>query len=285
MPADTILVAIDPTHKTRGALAFAGWLREAAPDGSLEGLHLIPSRVGPDAIHQRYIERASAAIGEALRELGVGHVLDRLDFLEVADVYDGLHRSAVGSRAVVLGRRARARERVLVHLGPVARRMLRSLPAPVIVVPPDLTRPTAGRGPVIVATDLHPHSEAAARFAAAFARDHGCELVLAHIGEPVGELLGLDDEREVQMRRERYLVDVDAGLAAWVEAQGLGQHRRLALCGSAVDTLLELVEEELPSLLVLGSRQLTLLERVFTTSTASTLAAYSPCPVAVVPPA
>ena len=284
MPNDTILVAIDPTHKTRGALAFATWLREAAPNRLLEGLHLIPTRRGGDVAHQAYVERASAAIHASLAALGVSRVLDRVDFLEADDISDGLHRSAVGSRAVVLGRRARTGERALIHLGPVARQLLRSLPAPVIVVPPDLTRPTAGRGPVIVATDLRAHSEAAARFAVEFARDHGCELIVAHVGEPIANPFN-DDDAEVRARCEEQLLAVDGELTLWADAHGLAAHRRLAICGAPVEALLELAEEQLPSLLVLGSRQLTLLERVFTNSTASTLAAYASCPVAVVPPA
>jgi nucleotide-binding universal stress UspA family protein len=283
MPTDTILVAIDPTDKTRGALAFASWLREAAPARVLDGLHLIPTRRGPDASHQAYIERASAAIHESLAALGVDRVLDRVDFLEAADVADGLHRSAVGSRAVVLGRRARSGERTLVHLGPVARRLLRSLPAPVIVVPPDLTRPTAGRGPVVFATDLQPHSEAAARFALEFARDHGCPFIVTYVGEPIANPFA-DDSAEMQARAEEQLLAVDAELTLWADAHGLAEQRRLALCGSPVETLLDLADDEMASLLVLGSRRLTLLERVFTTSIASTLAAYAPCPVAVVPP-
>jgi nucleotide-binding universal stress UspA family protein len=73
---------------------------------------------------------------------------------------------------------------------------------------------------------------------------------------------------------------------AWLDRHGLtSDARRIALCGSPVELLLELAEQERPSLLVLGSRRLTTTERLFTTSTASTVAAYAPCPVAVVPPA
>ena len=277
------LVAIDPTHKSHGALAFAAWLRHAAPTAQIQGLHLIPTRSGPDDAHQAQVSRSIAAIQDVVAAFGVERVLDQVDLLEVDDVSDGLARLALGARALVLGRRARSGERALVHLGPVTRTMLRSLPAPVIVVPPELA-PTGPRGPIVLATDMLDHSEQATRFALDFAGEHGCPLILVHVGEVhVGEFIDVVDA-DYAARRERDHLELQARLDAWAHTRGLAQHRCLALLGAPVDALLEFAEHERPAMMVLGSRRLTALERVFTTSTASSLAAHAPCPVAVVPP-
>ena len=283
--SNTFIIAIDPTHHSHGALAFAAWLRATAPTASIQGLHLIATRSGPDDAHQEYVERAVTAIQRLVAAFGVERVLDQVDLLEVPDVVDGLARTVVGARALVVGRRARSGQRALVHLGPVTRKLLRSLPAPVIVVPPELAPPTGARGPVILATDLQDHSADATAFAVAFARDHRCALVVAHVGEVhFGDFID-EVDADWSARRERDRGELQARLETWTYTHGLADHRAVALLGAPVEALLELAEHEQPALMVLGSRRLTLLERVFTTSTASTLAAYAPCPVAIVPPA
>jgi nucleotide-binding universal stress UspA family protein len=110
------------------------------------------------------------------------------------------------------------------------------------------------------------------------------ELIVVHIAEVHHNEFVDELDPGWAAQGERFNRESAADLAAWTERQGLTGARRLTLTGSPVELLLELIDQEHPALLVLGSRRLTTTERLYTTSTASTVAAYAACPVAVVPP-
>lgn len=276
---------LDLTPRSRGALVFARWLRERLSPADVEALHMLRALDGPADAHAEELKRAQATFLERLGE----HAGDfaRAQVREasgiVQGIVDGLAQVEVFARALVIGRRGRSGERALVHLGSVARKLLRALPLPIVVVPPDLSA-EALAGPIVIATDLAAHSETALRFAARLAGDLRRELVVAHVAEVhFNEAVDEADPGWIA-RREGFRRDAEADLRRWAEGRDLGDARLVALCGSPVELLLELVERERAALLVLGSRRLTTAERVFTTSTASTMAAYAACPIAVVPP-
>ncbi len=275
---------LDLSYRSRGALVFAAWLRARLGPDDVEAIHMIPARDEPAADrevrHRRALEALQTQLGEQAQAFARMQVREAPGI--VHGVVEGLSHVATFARGLVLGRRARTGERALVHLGPVARRLLQVLPLPTIVVPPDI-EPAALAGPVVLATDLEPHSESAARFAAEFARECGCPLVVVHIAEVHFNEFVDESDPDWQARREAFRREAAARLDRWVDAHGLDA-RRVALCGSTIERLLELLERDPAALLVLGSRRLTTTERMFTTSNASTMAAYAPCPVAVVPP-
>jgi nucleotide-binding universal stress UspA family protein len=253
-----IVLGLDLTPRSHGALGFAAWLRDSGPHVVLQGVHLIDGGDDDD------VQRAHGVLHRVLTALELGDVFDEI----VVRASDGLHadlaRQAAGAWAVVLGRKTRTGERALSHLGPVARYMVRSLPAPVIIVPPELDRDQL-RGQVLVATDLQPHSDAAAGFAAGLAAAHERMLTLVHILAPDGR------------------GGSEAEFAAWAAARGLAGARRLTERGAPADVLPRLAVRERAAMIVLGSRRLSRLARIFTTSTSATVASHAPCPVAIVP--
>jgi len=272
---------LDLTYKSHGALVFGAWLRATLGPDMVEAVHVIAAREG-SALRDERLQRAQVVIHERLGASGHAQTFAAIQVRAVAGIVEGLGEVESFARALVLGRRTRTGERALVHLGPVARKLLRGLPLPMIIVPPELKASALG-GPVILATDLRAHSEGAARFAEQFARECRHELIIVHIAEVHHNEYVDETDPAWRAQSEHFRREAATGLDAWADAHGLAAARRIALCGSPVEQLLELAEQELPSLLVLGSRRLSATERLFTTSTASTVAAYAPCPIAVVP--
>ncbi len=272
---------LDLTYTSQGALAFGAWLRATLGPDQVEAVHVIAAREG-SALRDQRLQRAQLLIHEHLGGSGHTRTFARIEVRAADAIVEGLAEVESFARALVLGRRARTGERALVHLGPVARKLLRGLPLPMIVVPPELQSAALG-GPIMLATDLGAPSAAAARFAEQLARECQRELVVVHVAEVHHNEYVDERDPDWLARSEQFRREAAADLDRWADRQNLSAARPIALCGSPVELLLELVEQERPSLLVLGSRRLTTTERLFTTSTASTMAAYAPCPVAVVP--
>src|SRR5690606_8529752 len=110
------------------------------------------------------------------RELAVRHVTEvmaregltgervRVELAEDDENARGLSEAAIrlGVDALIIGRRARRDDDPVGRLGPGTRRILRRLPAPVIVVPPDYGGRSdggLGEGPVILGVELQEHDD------------------------------------------------------------------------------------------------------------------------------
>lgn len=280
------IVGLDLGERSRGALVFAAWMRSAAsPEGrpQLIGVHVLETwaarhlQVGRDEYVQVVRRIAEARIA------GVGAALDGVEVVEAERAEDGLAGATLGAGALVIGRQALRGERPLVRLGRVARRLLRQLPAPVFVVPPDLPEATLAGGSIVLATDLERASEAALELALRLARTHARPLVVAHVGEPRHSDLLDELEPRWLAQREAFRAGVSQEFASWCEAHGVGGVRHVLEFGSVPETLADVAARERAAVVVLGSRKLGAVERVFTTSTASALAGLCPCAVAVVP--
>lgn len=281
------IVGLDLGARAHGALAFAGWMQRAASPAerpAIAGVHVIEgwaARALPIA-REEYVQKARSI---AARHAGeVGCALADVAVIEAERVEDGLADAARGAATLVIGRAAGRASEALVRLGRVARRVLRRLPTPVVVVPPDLDAATLG-GPVVVGVDLGEDGGRALDFAVRIARAHGRPLVLAHAGAP--RHIDLIDELDPRWlaAREALRADTARAFDGWAEARGLGGLRRTIEHGSPPEALAKIAAREQAALVVVGSRRLSALERVFTTSTASALAGLCACPVAVVPPA
>ncbi len=109
--------------------------------------------------------------------------------------------------------------------------------------------------------------------------------MLVHVGPP--HHIDLIDELEPRWLAAREALRADTGreFAAWAEAHGVGGLRREIEYDTAPEALARIAAREKAAVVVVGSRRLSAIERVFTTSTASALAGACACPVAVVPPA
>lgn len=280
------IVGLDLSARSHGALVFAAWMRQAespAERPSLVGVHVLEAWAAHylPVGREEYVRSVRAVAERHMAE--VGGAFDDVQVVEAERAEDGLVGAAQRGDAIVIGRSATRESHALVRLGRVARRVLRQLPAPVFVVPPDLSAQALG-GPVVLAVDLTDSCVPAIEAAVRLARAHGRPLVLAHAGEPRhADLLDELDPRWLAAR-EQFRGGVEREFAAWAEAKGLGAVRRVLEYGSAPETLARIAAREQAAVIVVGSRRLSTAERIFTTSTASALAGLCTCPVAVVPP-
>ncbi|WP_170135748.1 universal stress protein [Nannocystis exedens] len=271
-------MALDLRDRSRGALAFAGWLGAAGE--SVVGAYVLEAWSRPyirdDVEHD--LREAAVRAAQALGCRPPARIVTE----EAETAEAGLARVAVGASGLIVGRVAAHPRRALSRLGPVARRLLRQLPAPVVVVPPTLV--TVAAGPILLATDLGPASDEAVVFARDLAArlDRGLEVV--HVGEDFYE-----DDGEIRdpvwlRARDVYRAEVAQDTERWAAAQGLGAAPRHLRFGDPVLELADLAEARDAALVVVGSRRLGFPARFFLSSTASALAGLATCPVAVVPP-
>jgi nucleotide-binding universal stress UspA family protein len=285
------ILGIDSREFSRGATRFAVWLRGQAGDHECEirGLHVIEHDDMMFLLRRRHLgevlERAKAAVLAAVEASGVDP-----DTMPAPEVSPGmtaersLEESAKihGASGIIVGRQGGAAGDSIVRLGRVARRLVRTLPVPVIVVPPDLVAADLGPGPIVCAMTPAPESLAAARAAADLAGQLGRDVVLIHAHRPPESLVhgAAADAPELERLRQ----ESEAKLTTFCEAHGLGELPREVLVGHAEDALLRRSEALGAPLLVCGSRRLTLGQRLFDSSLGTHFACHSRLPVMIVPP-
>jgi len=274
-PADTWILGLDLGERSRGAVCFADWL--AGPEHTL-AVHVLEMWTRP-YIHA---DVASATREVVVRLAGELHVPPptRMTVIDADTAEAGLVRAAEGAAGLVIGRAAGHDEQMIRALGPVARHVLRSLPCPVVVVPRDLT--SVAPGPIVLATDLDAASEAAVGFARELAARHGRELMVAHIVEDRTSTLIDDADPYWQRARESYREEREQSVHRWMAERALIGHPRVTQ-GGVVEELSKLAAATRAAMVVVGSRRLGAIGRIFLGSTASALAGRAPCPVAVVP--
>jgi nucleotide-binding universal stress UspA family protein len=280
------IVGIDLGERSIGALRMAAWLQHHARGvDRLVGVHALDQRVRTMMTEQRaqqIIEATGAALEAQVAQLGVSDSFSELRTVLAHTPEEALAEAAttIGVDGVVVGRIARSDSAVPWRLGSVARRLLRRLPAPVMVVPPDLVE--VGSGPVLLATDLHDDSAAAAQLALRISRELGRGLLVAHVDLALvasTSAIGYGLAVPLEMK-PRTIDDVER----WIGAQRLGSASATLLEGDVVERLLHCAGRVRAPLLVCGSRQLGLGERIFSSSVASELAARAGTAVVAVPP-
>lgn len=286
------LVGMDLTDRGQGALGYARWLAGVLPAGRdrFTGVHVLEENELRQLLRYHHLEeveqQAAAAAARVATQAGADAVLTERRVVvgtTAEHTLEGLAHQP-GVRALVIGRQARRGEKRVVRLGRVARRLLRTLPAPVVVVPPDLQPSDVGEGPVLFAASTDDDATAAAELAKQLAADLGRPLSVVHVvpgddylaAEMVPAGVAGDFFHELRQDHERNLV-------AWMRAHGLGGVPHLVSEGSVVDRLAEVAREERSPLVVVGSRGLGLGMRLFSSSVATDLAAASEVPVVVVP--
>jgi nucleotide-binding universal stress UspA family protein len=271
------IVGIDLGPGGHGALAFATWLRRTSgvPVIGLRVLE-VESRFATSVDAEAAVR---AAIHERLTRLGLP-LLDRIEVTAAGRVEDGLIAAGKDAEGLVLGRTAAGVDSRRVRLGQVARRVLRELPAPVVVVPPELT--AVGEGPVLLATDLGPASAAAAAWAAAFAKEHERPLEVVHVAAPVDNAVTASAPRSPGGADPGATAMAEIG--AWLAEHGLADTSWRLLLGEPVDQVAAAAAERSAAVVVVGSRRLAAAQQLFAASTSSALASCCACPVAVVPP-
>ncbi|MDC0669797.1 universal stress protein [Nannocystis radixulma] len=271
------ILGLDLGARSRGAVAFARWLREAGEP--VTSVHVLETWTR-GYLRSDNFEQLQAALARATGEMGLASP-DDIRVVEADRAEVGLARAAEGAAGLVIGRAAPTDGRALIRLGATARRILRGLPAPVIVVPPEWT--VAAAGPVLVATDLEDTSAGAVAFAQELAARHGRALALVHVGAALyNDFIDELDPRWLAAR-EIYRADVVDAVREWAAERGLAGATRHVLYGDPPQAIARLAEACEAAIVVVGSRRLGTVARAFLSSTASTLASFAACPVAVVP--
>ena len=78
----------------------------------------------------------------------------------------------------------------------------------------------------------------------------------------------------------------DAGPAVlkWLTAAGIDGAKPMSAAGDTVEAIMHVAETRSAALIVVGSRRLSMVERLFKSSAGVDLARFARCPVLVVPP-
>lgn len=291
------IVGLDLRPTGQGALRFARWLASDSSDDrpTFVGIHVLDEETLRAALRYHHLDELVGGAREeaemVVRNANAAHVLSEIQVVQGVRAEKTLEQAREDQHAdgLVVGRQAPREGHHLLRLGKVARRLLRTLGGPVVVVPPDWEPDAVDpEGPVLCATNLGDGAVAAARFAAGLAKRLGRRLVIVH-SVPVPEDYGANYIPEAT-RKKIAAESQDAGereLAAWITELGIHPDARTSAVvrqGHVTEQVLHLAHETKAAMIVTGSRRLSTLERLLLTSVGSDLAATSPCPVVVVPP-
>jgi nucleotide-binding universal stress UspA family protein len=310
------LVGFDTTGSSVGVARFAGWLH-ARTEGhhTLHAVHVETSAstgfdedmgAGPNL-------DAAARRAQAFIEAYAGPASTSAAFTHVESVHGAPEKVLLALArerdfdGLLLGRAAPAEGSPIVSLGRVPRRLLRMLELPTVVVPPDWRvpaapaadptlaapeAPAAAPGPIVVGVVPTAESLEAAGFAILLGEALSLPVVLAHVvprPRPVAVVGVLSLEpRDPTMRSSDIAPPEDtaeaaAAITAWTKAHGLDDLPLELRVGHAPVELVTLARERHASMLVCGSRRLSLMDRLFSSSVGSELAAHADRPVVVVP--
>lgn len=289
------IVGVDLRKRSDGAVRFATWLKglfqDPAQAPALRGVHVLEdAQVNALRKHGSRAEirgRLEAEAQLVVTRAGAEGALASLEVAESRRAEDGLTSECQehGADALIIGRKSGVDEAAVVRLGTVARRLLRTLPAPVIVVPPDLESAAFGSGPIVLAAVPGDSSVGALRFAAALARQTGRGFVVTHVVRvPLDYAQLYWSDAEVEKVHEEHRAAAFRRLKEWLVTHGAEGARVDLRSGLEFDALADACAEHRAALLVTGTRRLTNLERLALLSVSSDLAGHARLPVAVIPP-
>ena len=287
------ILGLDLREGAEGPLVFARWLTAALADhgvtAQLDPVHVLEQdQLGLLASadrHEEAVALAEDAVTRTLERAGDPTPLPGVRLVEVGTPEDVLAHASSGADGLVIGRLAPRHKDQILRLGGVARRLLRRLPVPTWVVPPDLRAEQVGKGPIILACDTHEDSIGATRYALRLADLLRRELLLAHVVPmPYGWSIGYLPPESVKQVRADLRTRGERALERWATQHGITGMRGVVTEGIVPEELARLADSEDALAIVTGSRKLNALERLFVTSVGSELASSAACPVVVVPP-
>jgi nucleotide-binding universal stress UspA family protein len=168
-------------------------------------------------------------------------------------------------------------------LGSVCERVLRHAPCPVLVAPSQATKRPVGVQKVLVAVDLSTHSKRALQLAAKVASKFGAEVELLHCWAApyFAADVQLDAALFTKIRKatEKDVQDfVDSA-----ELDPSVKVKQTVVSGIAPASILERLENDVPSLLVLGTHGRSGFKHVLLGSVAEAVVRRASCPTLVVP--
>lgn len=286
----TWIIGIDLRPLSHGALQFASWIA-----AHTEGERLIPMHVLEEdhllAVlkYHHLDEVVASAREEATRTLerhGRSAWIQDLKIVQALRAEEGLEvaRASAHAEAIVIGRAAGRGARRVVRLGRVARRLLRALSSPVVVVPPDLEARDLGAGPIVALTSAAEDAIEAVRFGTTLARHVGRKLALVHVVSDVEAGMPFIPRPSLERARTDRVRSAERELAAWVASASLQPDSTTVLHGSVIEQALTFAEDQRSPLLVVGAHRRSRVDRALVPSIGRELAATAGLPVAVVPP-
>lgn len=286
-------VGVELIEDHHGPIRFAATVTQIRPDDAVLGIHVLPDQqtlhpLVTDEEVEAIRKRTILNVTDVLAREGLTGARVQVELVENNEIERGLVDAAsrLELDALILGRRARSDEEPIVRLGSVTRRVLRRLPVPVIVVPPDYGSSRErglGEGPIVLATDLSEHCAPAGEFAQELATRLDRELLLVHGTQPYRWTLTYLPSSTLDELQQRAADDAARELERWAVAHGLGNARRHLIIGDAAKQIVQTAAAEDAAVIVTGSRMLGTIERLFLASISSEIAAVASCPVAVVP--
>lgn len=289
-------IGIDTKPGHQGPLEFVAWMCAQSPEEvgeSVVACHVTPSESwlkrlfggGEQGERVRSARTNARAVCEQIfDEAGVSTMLHRIEICSAETIVEGLTQAAekFESDVLIVGRHARQDESSLIRLGSIARSCLAHYPAPMIVVPPDYVRAPAG-APILLATDLLAHSDAAADMAMNMAAHFDLPLHLVHIAKPVSwsaSYVPDTDYTRVSMETTR---EATKRVHEWLDARKRGVAKIHVISGDETNSVAQLIASRDFSLVVVGSRPRVDDGTRYGSGMGSELASTVACPVALVP--
>ena len=263
------IVGLDLRGRSTGAVALARWLYQNTERDRFFAVHAL--ELTP--LYSGLVSDELAA--DALRRLN--QVLEQSEsqsaFTDVAvtsceSAVSGLERaiSEHDAEGMIIGRRAPSGQPRVVALGRVARRIVRHVAKPTMIVPPDLTSAWLEQGPILVATDLGPSSVPALQFAKSLGRELGRELVLVHAIRISGSLETIVSGSVWDSAQLEHRNRAAGELKAWAAEHGMSEAKSQLLQGPISREILAAATRVDACMIVCGSRRLSIAERIFTSS-------------------
>lgn len=288
------IVGLDLRRQSQGAIKFSAWLsRTSTAEGGehIIGIHVLEEAHLRAALryHQleELVEGAREAAEQVVSRVGADDRMAEIHIVQGGTAERSLEAARIYHHAdgLIIGRYAKREGRSLLRLGRVARRIVRRLAMPVIVVPPDHDADQGHDGPVIASVNLTEDADHVVAFAASMAARLQRPLVLVHVvARPEDYGAHYIPASSLEKMSREHQEEGERALADWAAVRGYRDAERVVLQGGVIDQLVEIADQRNACLLVAGSRLLSTLERLLLTSVGSELAATAPCPVAIAPP-
>lgn len=186
-------------------------------------------------------------------------------------------------RGLIITRRADSTDSSLVRLGALARRLAQKASTPVAIVPHDLRELQMSHGPVLLATAPSHTPASAARLTRQIAAVKRLKVLLVSVAqvEDIGAYSGNAEAfREAYADAER---ETEAQTIMWAQQNGLEHAWRQIVRGDVRFAVESAARRFDASVVVCGTRQRNILERLLAPSAALEMARYSTRPVILVP--
>lgn len=281
------IIGLDLRAHSGGALRFGAWLARQAPGESSLLVHVLEKEHLLYLLRFKHLDEVLADTrAAAQRAIAAGDCARYFPDVRIVQAprADEALADAVAAESasgLVVGRIANRGSRPLVRLGRVARRLVRHLPAPLVIVPPDFVE--VGGGPVVALTSLDSDSVRACRFARDLSRVAARSLAVLHVvTDPVHAApYGLQEPAIAQLRAEG-LAAARKALASWLAAAEVDAELTEVLVGDVVESALAFSAEKDALLVVTGARRRHSVQRLYAPSVGRELAAEAPRPVAIV---